>query len=172
MIKESLSKPYNFTDFVNFKYVVDGKGERLSLRSTGKKLPKGIYQLYLPSFGIFYVGISYTDNRNGITNRFFAHAQKLTGTFKGAKDTREFKRFRNLLEASGIDLKTILNKVAIYFIPCPKMKTKEIEAWETIIFNSLKNKGQAFCNSAKKVELMDKETIDYILEQKYLKDTE
>ena len=49
------------------------------------------------------------------------------------------------------------------------MKTKEIEAWETIIFNSLKNKGQAFCNSAKKVELIDKETIDYILNQEYLK---
>jgi len=62
-----------------------------------------------------------------------------------------------------------LNKVTIYFIPCPKMKTKEIEAWETIIFNSLKNKGQAFCNSAKKVELIDKETIDYILNQEYLK---
>ena len=169
MIKESLSKPFKFTDFVNFKYIVDGKGERLSFRKTGKKLPKGIYQLYLPSFGIFYVGISYTDNSNGIVNRFFAHAQKMTGVFTGAKDTREFKRFRNLLEASGIDLKTILNKVVIYFIPCPKMKTKEIEAWETIIFNSLKNKGQAFCNSAKKVELIDKETIDYILNQEYLK---
>jgi hypothetical protein len=170
MIKESLSKPHKFTDFVNFKYVVDRKGERLTLRTTGKKLPKGIYQLYLPSFGIFYVGISYTDNSNGIVNRFLAHAQKLTGAFKGAKDTREFKRFRNLLEASGNDLRTILSHVSVYFIPCPKMKTKEIEAWETIIFNSLKNKGQAICNSAKKVELMDKETIDYILNQKYLND--
>ena len=75
MIKESLSKPHKFTDFVNFKYVVDRKGERLSLRTTGKKLPKGIYQLYLPSFGIFYVGISYTDNSNGIVNRFLAHTR-------------------------------------------------------------------------------------------------
>lgn len=169
MIKESLSKPHKFTDFVNFKNVADKKGKRRTLRQTGKTLGKGIYQLYLPQFHIIYVGISHTDNKKGISNRFYAHAQKLTGKFKGAKDTTEFARFREIAVTKGYDLDTILDHVLVYFIPCDKMKTREIEAWETIIFNTLKSRNQCILNSAKRMELLNDDTLSFILKQEYLK---
>ena len=168
MIKESLSKPYQFTDFV--QYVNDKHEPKVTIRKTGKKLPRGIYQLYLPGFHIFYVGISKTNNGKGIANRFYAHAQKLTGWFKGAKDTKEFGSFRLTAATKGFTPENILDHVKVYFIPCNKMKDNEIEAWETIIFNNLRSKNQCICNSAKKLERMDNDTIDYILNQQYLND--
>ncbi len=87
-IIDSLNNPIKFTDHVNFVEVTDKKGVvRRTLRTTDTTLPKGIYMLTLAGFGVLYLGISAAekqDARNGTKNRWYAHAQKMTGQFKGA----------------------------------------------------------------------------------------
>jgi len=173
-IKESLGKPYKFTDFVEFVEVEDKNGLRRTLRTTEMTMPKGIYQLYLPKFGVLYLGISGTDKQSsntGVKNRLYSHAQKMTGQFKGASDTQAFSEFRIEAVAQGYDLNTILDKVLVFFMPCDKMNKTEIEAWETVVYNALKSKGQCRFNSAKKIEGMDATTLDYVINQQYLNDT-
>lgn len=173
-ISESLGKPYRFSEFVEFVSVKDKGGERLTLRTTDKIMPKGIYQLYLPKFGILYLGISGVDTENsrmGVKNRLYSHAQKMTGQFKGAQDTVAFKEFREEAVEKGYDLKKILDNVLVFFMPCNKMSKTEIEAWETVIYNALKSKGQCRFNSAKKIEGMDSSTLNFVLNQEYLSDT-
>lgn len=170
-IQEALSKPLKFTDFVEFKPVVDKDGnETFTLRTTSRELPRGIYQLYLPKFGVLYLGISASDGK-GVKDRLYAHAQKMTGFFKNAKDTRAFGEFREEAVEKGYDLQTILDKVLVFFMPCDKMDKTEIEAWETVIFNSLKTRGQCRFNSAKKIEGMDHHSLMFVLNQDYLSDT-
>ena len=161
---ETLREPIRFTEFVEFVDVEDKKGRRRTLRTTDKVMPKGIYQLYLPKFGVLYMGISGTDkqtSREGVKNRLYAHAQKMTGMFKGAADTAMFKEFRAEAAAKGYDLETILDYVLVYFISCDKMNITEIEAWETILYNSLASKGQCRFNTAKRIEGMDYNTVQY-----------
>ena len=173
-IKSSLKDPYKFTDFVEFVEVEDNKGTRRTLRTTDMVMPKGIYQLYLPKFGVLYLGISSVEtesSRMGVKNRLYAHAQKMTGQFKGASDTKAFSEFREEVVAAGYDLDTILDKILVFFMPCDKMNKTEIEAWETVIYNALKSKGQCRFNSAKKIEGMDAATLNFVLNQEYLTDT-
>jgi hypothetical protein len=173
-IRESLGKPYRFTEFVDFVDIEDNKGTRRTLRTTDNVMPKGIYQLYLPKFGVLYLGISGVDTDNsrmGVKNRLYSHAQKMTGMFKGAQDTRAFKEFREAAVEQGYDLETILDKVLVFFLPCDKMNKTEIEAWETVIYNSLKSRGQCRFNSAKRIQGMDHLTLDFVLNQEYLNDT-
>ena len=171
---DSLKTAIPFTDFVEFVEVTDKKGTRRTLRTTDKIMPKGIYQLYLPKFGVLYMGISGTHKqtqREGVKNRLYAHAQKMTGQFKGASDTQMFKEFREQAQAKGYTLDTILDYVRVYFFPCEQMDKSEIEAWETILFNSLSSKGQCQFNTAKRIEGLDYETVMFVLNQEYLKDT-
>ena len=173
-IIESLGVPYRFTDFVEFVEIEDKKGKRKTLRTTDQIMPKGIYQLYLPKFGVLYLGISGTDKQTsnmGVKNRLYAHAQKMTGQFKGAKDTVAFTDFRKEAADAGYNLENILDKVLVFFMPCNKMNKTEIEAWETVIYNALKSKGQCRFNSAKKIEGMDSSTLNFVLNQEYLSDT-
>ena len=173
-IKKELNKPFKFTEFVEFVEVEDKKGKRKTLRTTDKVMPKGIYQLYLPKFGVLYLGISGVEtdsSRMGVKNRLYAHAQKMTGQFKGATDTKAFAEFRDEAVEAGYDLETILDKVLVFFMPCDKMNKTEIEAWETVIYNNLKSKGQCRFNSAKKIEGMDASTLSFVLNQEYLADT-
>ena len=173
-IRQSLSTPFKFTEFVEFVEVEDKKGKRRTLRTTDNVMPKGIYQLYLPKFGVLYLGISGTDKQTsnmGVKNRLYSHAQKMTGQFKGAKDTVAFEEFRQEAVEKGYDLEQILDKVLVFFMPCDKMNKTEIEAWETVIFNSLKSRGQCRFNSAKKLEGMEHDTLMFVLNQEYLSDT-
>lgn len=173
-IVQSLGKPYKFTDFVEFVEVEDKKGKRKTLRTTDQVMPKGIYQLYLPKFGVLYLGISGVETENsrmGVKNRLYAHAQKMTGQFKGAKDTAAFFDFRQEAVDAGYSIDDILDKVLVFFMPCDKMNKTEIEAWETVIYNALKSKGQCRFNSAKKIEGMDASTLNFVLNQEYLSDT-
>jgi hypothetical protein len=173
-ITQSLGKPYRFTDFVEFVEVEDKKGKRKTLRTTDQVMPKGIYQLYLPKFGVLYLGISGVEtdsSRMGVKNRLYAHAQKMTGQFKGAKDTAAFSDFRQEAFNVGYNTDNILDKVLVFFMPCDKMNKTEIEAWETVIYNALKSKGQCRFNSAKKIEGMDASTLNFVLNQEYLSDT-
>ena len=173
-IQDSLNTPYKFTDFVEFVEVEDKKGVRRTLRTTEMTMPKGIYQLYLPKFGVLYLGISGTDKQTsnmGVKNRLYSHAQKMTGQFKGAKDTKAFAEFREEAIQKSYDLDTILDKVLVFFMPCDQMNKTEIEAWETVIYNALKSKDQCRFNSAKKIEGMDLATLNYVLNQGYLSDT-
>jgi hypothetical protein len=173
-IQSSLNTPYKFTDFVEFVEVEDKSGTRQTLRTTEKTMPKGIYQLYLPRFGVLYLGISGTDKQTsnmGVKNRLYSHAQKMTGQFKGAKDTKAFAEFRQEAIEKGYDLETILDKVLVFFMPCNSMSKTEIEAWETVIYNALKSKDQCRFNSAKKIEGMNLNTLNYVLNQGYLSDT-
>jgi len=100
-----------------------------------------------------------------------SHAQKITGRFAGAADTKAFAQFRSEATEHGYDLDTILDKILVFTIPCDNMTRTEIEAWETVIYNALRSRGQCQFNSAKRIEGLDLETLNYVLNQEYLLDT-
>ena len=170
-IIDSLNNPIKFTDQVNFVEVTDSKGNvRRTLRTLGTKQPKGIYMLTLPKFGVIYLGISaaekQTDN-TGTKNRWYAHAQKMTGQFKGASDTVEFKKFREEAVAAGYRLDTILDHIEIRFVPLDKSNAKKIDAMETHLLMTLIAKGQCKCNGAKRVPALTKEEHDFIANNQF-----
>jgi hypothetical protein len=170
-IIDSLSSPINFTDHVQFEEVKTKDGNvRRTLRTTETVLPKGIYMLTLAGFGVLYLGISAAekqDKRNGTKNRWYAHAQKMTGQFKGAADTVEFKKFRELAVAKGYDLATILDHVVVRFVPLDKSNAKKIDAMETHLLMTLIAKGQCMLNGAKRVPALTKEEHDFIANNQF-----
>jgi hypothetical protein len=170
-IIDSLNNPIKFTDHVNFVEVTDRRGHnRRTLRTTDTKLPKGIYMLTLPKFGVIYLGISAAerqDSHNGTKNRWYAHAQKMTGQFKGAADTQEFKKFRQLAVAQGYDLDTILDHIVVRFVPLDKSNAKKIDAMETHLLMTLIAKGQCMLNGAKRVPALTKEEFDFIANNQF-----
>jgi hypothetical protein len=170
-IIDSLNSPINFTDHVQFEEVKTKDGSvRRTLRTTETVLPKGIYMLTLAGFGVLYLGISAAekqDKRNGTKNRWYAHAQKMTGQFKGAADTVEFKKFRELAVAKGYDLATILDHVVVRFVPLDKSNAKKIDAMETHLLMTLIAKGQCMLNGAKRVPALTKEEHDFIANNQF-----
>ena len=170
-IIDSLNNPIKFTDHVNFVEVTDKKGVvRRTLRTTDTTLPKGIYMLTLESMGVLYLGISAAekqDSRNGTKNRWYAHAQKMTGQFKGASDTVEFKKFRELAVANGYDLATILDHIVVRFVPLDKSNAKKIDAMETHLLMTLIAKGQCILNGSKRVPALSKEEHDFIANNQF-----
>ena len=170
-IIDSLNSPINFTDHVRFEEVKtkDG-GVRRTLRTTETVLPKGIYMLTLAGFGVLYLGISAAekqDKRNGTKNRWYAHAQKMTGQFKGAADTVEFKNFRKIAVEKGYDLNTILDHIVVRFVPLDKSNAKKIDAMETHLLMTLIAKGQCMLNGAKRVPALSKEEHDFIANNQF-----
>jgi hypothetical protein len=170
-IIDSLNSPIKFTDHVQFEQVKtkDG-GIRKTLRTTETVLPKGIYMLTLAGFGVLYLGISASekqDKRNGTKNRWYAHAQKMTGQFKGAADTQEFKNFRKLAVERGYDLDTILDHIVVRFVPLDKSNAKKIDAMETHLLMTLIAKGQCMLNGAKRVPALSKEEHDFIANNQF-----
>jgi hypothetical protein len=170
-IIDSLNNPIKFTDHVNFIEVTDKKGNvRRTLRTTDTTLPKGIYMLTLEGMGVLYLGISAAeiqDSRNGTKNRWYAHAQKMTGQFKGASDTAEFKKFRELAVKQGYDLNTILDHIVVRFVPLDKSNAKKIDAMETHLLMTLIAKGQCMLNGAKRVPALTKEEHDFIANNQF-----
>lgn len=170
-IIDSLNDPINFTDHVQFVEVKNKDGStRRTLRTTDTVLPKGIYMLTLEGFGVLYLGISAAekqDTRNGTKNRWYAHAQKMTGQFKGAADTVEFKKFREEAVEKGYDLSTILDHIKIRFVPLDKSNAKKIDAMETHLLMTLIAKGQCKLNGAKRVPALTKEEFDYIANNQF-----
>lgn len=170
-IIDSLNKPINFTDHVQFVEVKNKDGStRRTLRTTDTVLPKGIYMLTLEGFGVLYLGISAAekqDTRNGTKNRWYAHAQKMTGQFKGAADTVEFKKFREEAVEKGYDLSTILDHIKIRFVPLDKSNAKKIDAMETHLLMTLIAKGQCKLNGSKRVPALTKEEFDYIANNQF-----
>ena len=170
-IIDSLNKPINFTDHVQFVEVKNKDGStRRTLRTTDTVLPKGIYMLTLEGFGVLYLGISAAekqDTRNGTKNRWYAHAQKMTGQFKGAADTVEFKKFREEAVEKGYDLSTILDHIKIRFVPLYKCNAKKIDAMETHLLMTLIAKGQCKLNGSKRVPALTKEEFDYIANNQF-----
>lgn len=159
-----------FTDHVHFVEITDKKGTRRTLRTTDTKLPQGIYTLWLegteskPGFGMLYLGISGTDRqtaREGVKNRWYAHAQKITGQFKGAGDTALFKEFRDDLVRLGYDLDTILDKIYIRFINLKGIHKEKISAMETRILETRIAKGQCRLNGAKRRPALTIEELEY-----------
>ena len=60
-IIDSLNSPIKFTDHV---YVTTGRDGKPTVRTNSStKLPKGIYMLTLPKFGVLYLGISGADKQ-------------------------------------------------------------------------------------------------------------
>jgi hypothetical protein len=170
-IIESLNNPIKFTDHVDFVEVTDKKGNaRRTLRTTKTKLPKGIYMLTLKGMGVLYLGISGTEqqtDKTGTKNRWYAHAQKMTGQFKGAADTSEFKNFRKEAVALGYDLNTILDHIVVRFVPLEKANAKKIDAMETHLLMTLIAKGQCKLNGAKRVPALTKEEYDFIADNQF-----
>jgi hypothetical protein len=170
-IIDSLNNPIKFTDHVNFVEVTNKKGVvRRTLRTTDTTLPKGIYMLTLAGFGVLYLGISAAekqDSRNGTKNRWYAHAQKMTGQFKGAADTVEFKKFREEAVAAGYSLDTILDHIVVRFVPLDKSNAKKIDAMETHLLMTLIAKGQCMLNGAKRVPALSKEEHDFIANNQF-----
>jgi hypothetical protein len=170
-IIDSLNSPIRFTDHVRFEEVKTKDGDiRRTLRTTETVLPKGIYMLTLAGFGVLYLGISAAekqDKRNGTKNRWYAHAQKMTGQFKGASDTVEFKNFRKLAVEKGYDLNTILDHIVVRFVPLDKSNAKKIDAMETHLLMTLIAKGQCMLNGAKRVPALTKEEHDFIANNQF-----
>jgi hypothetical protein len=170
-IIDSLNSPINFTDHVRFEEVkTKDSGVRRTLRTTETVLPKGIYMLTLAGFGVLYLGISAAekqDKRNGTKNRWYAHAQKMTGQFKGAADTVEFKNFRKIAVEKGYDLNTILDHIVVRFVPLDKSNAKKIDAMETHLLMTLIAKGQCMLNGAKRVPALTKEEHDFIANNQF-----
>ena len=170
-IIESLKAPINFTDHVQFVEVKNKDGStRRTLRTTDTILPKGIYLLTLEGFGVLYLGISAAEkqtDKTGTKNRWYAHAQKMTGQFKGAADTVEFKKFREEAVEKGYDLSTILDHIKIRFVPLDKSNAKKIDAMETHLLMTLIAKGQCKLNGAKRVPALTKEEFDFIANNQF-----
>lgn len=168
-IIESLNKPIRFTDHV---YVTTGRDGNPTVRTnTETKLPKGIYMLTLKGFGVLYLGISGAENqtaREGVKQRWHAHGQKMTGIFKNAVDTKNFKEFREDAIKFGYDLATILDHIEVRFIPLGKANKQKIDAMETHLLMTLIAQGQCRLNSAKRMPALTKEEYDYISEQKFM----
>jgi hypothetical protein len=171
IIKEFETK-IPFTDHVNFVEVTNKKGEtRRTLRTNNDTvLPKGIYTLWLEGtedkegFGMLYLGISGTDKqtaREGVKNRWYAHAQKMTGQFKGAGDTELFREFRKDLVAAGYDLDTVLDKMYFRFINLKGVGVEKIAAMETRILETRIAKGQCRLNGAKRKPALTIEELEY-----------
>jgi hypothetical protein len=170
-IIQEFRKKIKFTDHVNFVEVTDHKGTRRTLRTNKDTvLPKGIYTIWLKGtektegFGMLYLGISGTDRQNsreGIKNRWYAHAQKMTGQFKGAGDTANFKDFRNDLIRMGYDLDTILDKIYIKFINLKGVNKEKIGNMETRILETRIAKGQCRLNGAKRRPCLTAKEIAY-----------
>lgn len=167
-IIDSLNKPIKFTDHV---YVTTGRDGQPTVRTNpNTKLPKGIYLLTLPKFGVLYLGISGAEKqtaREGTKQRWHAHGQKMTGIFKNAKDTIEFKKFREEAVAAGYDLSTILDHVQIRFVPLDNSNAKKIDAMETHLLMTLIAKDQCKLNSAKRVPALTKEEFDFIANNQF-----
>jgi hypothetical protein len=176
-IKQSLGKPYKFTQFVDYVTVTEKDGkERTTIRTNPKSpnLPKGIYQLYLPGFGIIYLGISEVDEggiRDGANSRLYQHAQKLTGWMKGAVCPKNWTDLRKDMFAYGYTADNILDYVLVYYMDMRKESDFLINALETLTYNSLVSKGQCRGNTAKRTPLLDHETQMYIYNQEYLMDS-
>lgn len=159
-----------FTDHVHFVEVTDKKGTRKTLRTTDTKLPQGIYTLWLEGtenkegFGMLYLGISGTDRqtaREGVKNRWYAHAQKITGQFKGAGDTALFKEFRKDLKKLGYDPETVLDKMYFRFINLKGVNKQKIDAMETRILDTRISKGQCRLNGAKRKPALTHDELVY-----------
>jgi len=167
-IIESLNNPIKFTDHV---YVTTGRDGKPTVRTNSStKLPKGIYMLTLPKFGVLYLGISGADKqtaREGTKQRWHAHGQKMTGIFKNAKDTAEFKKFREEAVAAGYDLATILDHVVVRFVPLDNSNAKKIDVMETHLLMTLIAKGQCKLNSSKRVPALTKEEFDFIANNQF-----
>ena len=179
-IVESLKKPYKFTDFVNYVEVTEKNGTvRKTIRTNPKapNLPKGIYQLFLPGFGIIYLGISEvekkeakkSDIRDGTNNRLYAHAQKLTGWMKGAVCPANWKSLREDIFAYGYTEDNVLDYVLVYFMDMSKESDFLINAIETLTYNSLVSRGQCRGNTAKRTPLLDHDTQMFIYNQEFLR---
>ena len=169
-IIEQFQTEVPFTDHVHFVEVTDRKGTRRTLRTTETVLPKGIYTLWLrgtentEGFGMLYLGISGTDqqtSRMGVKNRWYAHAQKITGQFKGAADTELFKDFRKDLVAQGYDPKTVLDDMYFRFINLKGVGVEKIAAMETRILETRIAKGQCRLNGAKRRPALTLEELEY-----------
>jgi hypothetical protein len=169
IIIESLKKAIKFTDHV---YVTQGRDGNPTVRTnTGTSLPKGIYMLTLKGMGVLYLGISGADiqtAREGVKQRWHAHGQKMTGIFKNAVDTKNFKQFRENAVKLGYDIDTILDHIEIRFIPLEKANKQKIEALETELLMSLISRGQCVLNSAKRTPAVTQEEYDYITGLKFL----
>jgi len=167
-IIETLKQPINFTDHV---YVTTGKDGNPTVRTRSEtELQKGIYMLTMENYGVLYLGISGADKqtaREGTKQRWHAHGQKLTGIFKNAKDTIEFKKFREELLEKGYDLHSVLDKIKIRFVPLDKSNAKKIDAMETHLLMTLISKGQCRLNSAKRVPALTKEEYDFIADNQW-----
>ena len=176
-IKQSLNKPYKFTEFVNYVTVTEKDGtERVTIRTNpnAPNLPKGIYQLYIPGFSIIYLGISEVENggiRDGANSRLYQHAQKLTGWMKGATCPKNWTELRNDMFAYGYTAENILDYVLVYYMDMRKESDFLINALETLTYNSLVSRGQCRGNTAKRTPLLDHETQMYIYNQEYLMDS-
>lgn len=179
IIKESLKKPYKFTDFVNYITVKEKDGtERITIRTNpnAPNLPKGIYQLYIPGFGIFYLGISEFEKsketksarHKGTNDRLYQHAQKLTGLMKGATCPKNWEDFRSDTFSYGYTAENILNYVLVYFMDMSKESDFLINALETLVYNGLVSRGQCRCNTAKRTPLLDYDTQMFVMNQDYL----
>jgi hypothetical protein len=170
-IIDSLNSPINFTDHVRFVEVKNKDGStRRTLRTTETILPKGIYMLTLEKFGVLYLGISAAEkqtDRMGTKNRWYTHAQKMTGQFKGAADTAEFANFRKEAIEKGYDLNTILDHIKVRFVPLDKSNAKKIDAMETHLLMTLIAKGQCKLNGAKRVPALTKEEFDFIANNEF-----
>ena len=168
-IIESLNCPIKFTDHV---FVTEGRNGKPTVRTnTETRLPKGIYMLTLKGFGVLYLGISGAEKqtaREGTKQRWHAHRQKMTGIFKNAVDTENFKQFRKDAVAMGYSLDTILDNIEVRFVPLKKSNKQKIEAMETHLLMSLIARGQCRLNSAKRIPALTKEEYDYISDQKFL----
>ncbi len=104
------------------------KNDSFSVR-TRKDSPKeirsrGIYMLFSPSFGIFYIGINASDNdayNTGTPQRLRQHARKLLGITKhGTKQTRNWDEFRVIFFT-----KDTLDDVEVIFTPYTKFTSKK-----------------------------------------------
>jgi hypothetical protein len=168
-IIESLSNPIKFTDHV---FVTEGRDGNPTVRTNPEtKLPKGIYMLTLKGFGVLYLGISGADRQNareGTKQRWHAHGQKMTGIFKNAVDTENFRHFREDAVAQGYSLDTILDHIEVRFIPLGKSNKQKIEAMETHLLMSLIARGQCRLNGAKRIPALTKEEYEYVSDQKFL----
>ena len=112
---------------------------------------RGLYMLYHPAFGWFYLGISLVN----MIQRWKQHAGKLTGNVKeitgkgSTADTKEFKALREEAVARGMDLvEDLYKKVTIKFIPMTDKTDKDIDKAETGLL--LRYPGNWRCNSAKR----------------------
>ena len=170
-IVKQFEEKIKFTDHVSFIEVSDKKGTRKTLRTNSEtKLPKGIYTLWLEGtekkegFGMLYLGISGTDkqtDKEGVKNRWYTHAQKITGQFKGASDTVNFKEFRKDLVKMGYDLNTVLDKFYFRFINLKGVNKEKIGNMETRILETRIAKGQCRLNGAKRRPCLTAEEIEY-----------